>query len=120
MPSSDTRFKPGCKGGPGRPPGKRLIKHIPEALKRVEKAIEGGKTPLEYALEVMRDQGRSGEDRLEAARIAAPFIHRKQPQAVEVDQQGTISVRIETPFAAMVGLNRRIADAATVRALIGN
>lgn len=47
------------------------------------KAIESGITPLEYLLQVMRDEQEDKKDRLDAAKSAAPYIHPRL-SAVEV------------------------------------
>jgi hypothetical protein len=54
--------------------------------KELQKAAEsGGKTPLEYMLEVMRDPKAADERRDEMAKAAAPYVHaRRAPE----DKQG--------------------------------
>jgi hypothetical protein len=53
----------------------------------VEDAIkESGKdTPLEFLLKIMWNKKNLASIRLEAAKSAAPYVHRKQPIAVEVE-----------------------------------
>lgn len=40
-----------------------------------EKAIEGGITPLDYMLQILRDETLDGAARFEAAKAAAPYVH---------------------------------------------
>jgi hypothetical protein len=40
-----------------------------------DKAAEGGLTPLEFMLSVMRDEGAERSERLDMAKAAAPYIH---------------------------------------------
>lgn len=43
---------------------------------------EAGETPCAYALRIMRDDAQPAEVRMNAARLAAPFVHPKpQPEA---------------------------------------
>ncbi len=39
-------------------------------------------TPLEYMLDIMNNPAQPASRRLEAARAAAPYVHRKMPQEV--------------------------------------
>ena len=48
-------------------------------------AAEGGKTPLEYMLEIMRDPKADDTRRDEMARAAAPYLH---PRRAPEDKQG--------------------------------
>ena len=61
----------GRRPGAGRPKGSRNKKTL-EQVKAVE---ETGKTPLEYLLEIMRDKNRDADQRIDAAKAAAPYIH---------------------------------------------
>jgi hypothetical protein len=47
------------------------------SARRETLVAEGGATPLDYLLSVMRDENRDGRDRLEAAKAAAPYVHPK-------------------------------------------
>ena len=38
-------------------------------------AAEGGITPLDYMLEILRDTGKPEDVRFEAAKAAAPYMH---------------------------------------------
>lgn len=55
---------------------------------RVAKVLEqikesGGKQPLELLLEVMNNDEMPIEFRIDAAKAAAPYVHRKQPTEIE-------------------------------------
>ena len=60
----------GARRGAGRKPGWRNL--------GVRAAIGDGLSPLEYLLEVMRDESLDGNRRTEAAKAAAPFCHPKR------------------------------------------
>src|SRR5215208_7234117 len=62
--------------GKGRPPGSRN-KLTLETIA----LVEDGKTPVAFALGIMNDETKTQELRLNAARIAAPYLHSKpQPE----------------------------------------
>jgi len=56
----------------------------------LDKAKALGITPLDYMLQVLNDKTRDDADRMEAAKNAAPFVHRKQPQAIENTEMNKI------------------------------
>lgn len=79
----------------GRPPGSKNSKAETEAGKiKEEIEAKGKKTPLEFMLEVMWNTKANAALRLEAARNAAPYIHRKQP----IELQASGEVEIIPPF----------------------
>jgi hypothetical protein len=39
------------------------------------KALEGGISPLDYLLSLLRDDGLDRETRMDAAKAAAPYVH---------------------------------------------
>jgi len=55
--------------------------HKAKILAKVQE--DGGKSPLEYLLEVMNDEEQTVGTRVDAGKAAAPFVHRRQPQAIE-------------------------------------
>jgi hypothetical protein len=63
----------GKREGAGRKPG------VPNTKTKelVEKVEASGLTPLDYMLSILRDETLSREDRFEAAKAAAPFVHAK-------------------------------------------
>lgn len=61
----------GSRPGAGRKPG-AATKVNQEAR---QKALEGGISPLEYMLGLMRNEELDRETRLDAAKSAAPYVH---------------------------------------------
>lgn len=63
----------GARPGAGRKKGAitRRTREIAEA------ALEGGLTPLDYMLSILRDEEKPEAMRFEAAKAAAPFVHAK-------------------------------------------
>jgi hypothetical protein len=56
---------------------------------------EGGETPLEFLLSVMRDKNNCLRDRTDAAKAAAPYVHPKLAQVTlggESDQPLTVQI----------------------------
>ena len=62
----------------GRPNGSRN-KSTAELLA----AASEGETPVEFGLRIMRDAGASMEQRLHAARLAAPYLYARPAPAAE-------------------------------------
>lgn len=63
----------GARPGAGRKPSALTTK----TREIAERAVEGGITPLDYMLTVLRDETQTASARFEAAKAAAPFIHPK-------------------------------------------
>lgn len=65
--------KGGARPGAGRKPG------IPNkrTAEKVAAIEASGLTPLDYLLSVMRDTDLPREDRVDAAKAAAPYVHAK-------------------------------------------
>lgn len=61
----------GQRAGSGRKPGS-INRATAEARAKAE---EGGITPLEFMLQVMRDAEATRAERLDMAKAAAPYIH---------------------------------------------
>lgn len=72
----------GRRPGAGRPPGTANLK----TREIADRAAEEGLTPLEYMLQVMRDEANEPRDRLSAAVSAAPYIH---PKLSSIEHTGT-------------------------------
>lgn len=62
----------GRREGAGRPKGSATLKTRQKANEILE---DGGLTPLDYMLSVLRDESLAHEDRMDAAKSAAPYIH---------------------------------------------
>jgi hypothetical protein len=67
------------------------------------KLARAGETPLEVMLSVMRDPKEKLALRLDAAKAAAPFMHRKMPIALE---RGDSDSPIVFDALALAGLTR--------------
>ncbi len=80
----------GARKGAGRKPGALTTK----TREIAEKAIEGGITPLDYMLEILRDIGANKADRFEAAKAAAPYIHPRL-SAVDASVEGGLHIVID-------------------------
>jgi hypothetical protein len=79
-------FEKGNKLSKGRPPGSRAkVDEIQEQL--TTQALTEGLMPLEFFLLVMRDEKKGLNLRFEAAKAAAPYVHKRQPIAVEHVEQ---------------------------------
>lgn len=59
--------------------------------KQVQAVQESGLTPLEFMLQVMRDERKDDAERLDAAHKAAPYVH---PKLAAIDHTGEIGVVI--------------------------
>ncbi len=79
----------GKRQGAGRKPGS-LNKRTQEI---VAKAMDEGVTPLEFMLQVLRDPGKTFEDRFKAAVNAAPYMH---PRLQSVEHAGNPDAPLET------------------------
>ena len=70
----------GARAGAGRKPG--TINRFSKDL--LDKAAQSGQLPVDYMLEVMRDQSLDTRLRIDAAKAAAPYVHQKL-SAISVD-----------------------------------
>jgi hypothetical protein len=85
----------GPRPGAGRPKGKRN-KRTEEQAQEME---QSGQTPLEFLTSVFRDPEQDIEKRLDAAKAAAPYVHPKQPTAVDL----TGELEVVPPFVPKRG-----------------
>ena len=70
----------GARAGAGRKPG--TINRFSKDL--LDKAGQSGQLPVDYLLQVMRDQSLNTRLRIDAAKAAAPYVHQKL-SAISVD-----------------------------------
>jgi len=61
---------------------------------QIEAVKSDGITPLEYLLQVMRDEGREPNVRIDAAKAAAPYVHAKL-SSVELGNRDGETFRVE-------------------------
>lgn len=78
----------GARPGAGRKPGGANLMNR-EAR---EKAAEGGILPLDYLLQVMRDEDADKAQRMDAAKAAAPYVHAR---LASVEHSGEMTFRHE-------------------------
>lgn len=78
----------GSRPGAGRKPGAATAMNE-EARK---KALEGGISPLDYLLSVMRDTRSDESKRIDAAKAAAPYVHAK---LANIEVKGQIDSKVE-------------------------
>ena len=81
------KFAPGNKASPGRPRGSKNRLTLMTLEERARLADEAGCTPLQFLISVYLDPSNDMDLRLRAARDAAPYLHRRLPQVVEVGGQ---------------------------------
>lgn len=68
----------------GRKKGAQTKRHLLTDEQRKQLAtLAGGITPLEFLMSILRDDDADLKEKLEAAKIAAPYMHRKMPIAIE-------------------------------------
>lgn len=78
----------GKRPGAGRPKGgKNRPRRLVPATKSTTEAGDDESTPLDFMLKVMRDPTADEKTRLEAAKAAAPFVHRKADQGKKANAE---------------------------------
>ena len=83
----------GKREGAGRKPGSISTK----TRELAEAAIEGGITPLDYMLEVLRNEAEPFEKRSWAAEKAAPYVH---PKLANIEHTGKDGGPIQVNIAS--------------------
>jgi hypothetical protein len=76
----------GRREGAGRKPGTANV--LSRAVANGY-AADGGLTPLDYMMEVLRDKQLPGDVRLDAAKAAAPYVH---PRLNAIEHSGALAV----------------------------
>lgn len=94
--SKESNGRGGARKGAGRKAGAATTK----TREIADKAAESGLTPLEFMLQVMRDEPRADLEprdalqatamRFEAAKAAAPYVH---PRLAAVEHSGGVTIR---------------------------
>lgn len=79
----------GPRPGAGRPKGSVVAR---TAAKERQKLAESGLTPLEYLIQMVRDETAERKDRLDAAKAAAPYLH---PRLNAVEVSGSMAISHE-------------------------
>jgi hypothetical protein len=75
--SENNLTKSSGRGGARKGAGRKAGSSTKRTREIADRAAEEGITPLEYMLQVMRDETNDPRERLNAAVSAAPFIHAK-------------------------------------------
>ena len=76
----------------------------------VRVALKEDTTPLAFLLSVMNNPKLDLGDRMEAAKAAMPYIHKRQPMAVEVEQK--VPLKSVTVIIAGIGPDGKLAPIA--------
>lgn len=80
----------GQRPNAGRPPGA-----IARATKKAKEAAEaGGIMPLDFMLQIMRDEHAERSERLDMAKAAAPYVHAKL-SSVDAKLEGDFGLVVE-------------------------
>lgn len=65
---------------------------------RQQTVADGGITPLDYLLSIMRDETNELPVRTDAAKAAAPYVH---PRLAAIDHSGSLTVSHEAALAEL-------------------
>lgn len=91
----------GYRPGGGRPKGSKNLKTKQhEAM--VARLIEDGESPLEFLIRIMRDEEMALDLRMDAAKVAAPYVHQKLSAI-------TLTGDEEKPVQVGMSLSERVA-----------
>lgn len=113
-----TSFKRGRSGNPsgGRKDGQKRLNRstLLTVEQRRELAQRAGITPLQFLMSVMLDDNEEMSLRLEAAKTAAPYFHRKQPVDVHASHSGSVEHQVKFDLTQLDKLSDAELDAAIV------
>lgn len=76
------------KGRTGNPNGRPRGSKNKATAAQMEAVADSGLTPLDFLLCVLRDDSQDVRVRIEAARAAAPYAHKRMPVAAEQKTEG--------------------------------
>ncbi len=83
------------------PRAARWAQHSIDAAERKRLAQEAGMSPLEFLLSIMCDSGEKLYVRMDAAKIAVPYFHRKMPIAIDNGAGGPVGVYTKEQLARL-------------------
>jgi hypothetical protein len=87
----------GARPGAGRKPG--AIRKATAAAQA--KAAQGGILPLDYMLQIMRDEGSTKAERMDMAKAAAPYVHAKL---------SSVEAKVDAEVGGLLAVEWRIVD----------
>lgn len=117
----------GVDPGTRRPP-ESWAQHAIDAEERKRLAKEAGLTPLEFLMSIMCDSGEKLYVRMDAAKMATPYFHKKMPIAVDTTVNSPVGCytkdqlsRLSTPeLVQLEQLMTKLSDATPVPTVPAN
>jgi hypothetical protein len=89
-----------ARGGSRPGAGRKAGSPNKASAERQAEVAASGLTPLEYMLQMLRDESASKDDRMWAAEKAAPFVH---PKLAAVDHSGELKHSADDSIAGLLG-----------------
>lgn len=89
--------------------------HAIDAAERKRLAKEAGMTPLEFMLSIMCDSGERIYIRMDAAKLALPYFHRKMPIAIDNGAGGPVGVYTKEQLARLSGPELQVLESLMVK-----
>ncbi len=87
-----------ARGGARQGAGRKAGLPNKKTAQRTAEIEASGLTPLDYMLAILRDETLSTEDRFEAAKAAAPYVH---PKLAAVEHSGGLHMTHEDALAEL-------------------
>jgi len=78
-----------ARGGPRPGAGRKAGTPNKATAERQAEISASGITPLDYMLNILRDETKGSEDRMWAAEKAAPYVH---PKLAAIDHSGSLAL----------------------------
>jgi len=91
--SAENNQKKSTRGGARANSGRKIGSANVKTREIADRCAESGLTPLEYMLQVLRDETLETRERMGAAAAAAPYIHAKLSS---VELSGGVTIRAVT------------------------
>lgn len=89
--------------------------HAIDAAERKRLAKEAGMTPLEFMMSIMCDSDERIYIRMDAAKLALPYFHRKMPIAIDNGAGGPVGVYTKEQLARLSGPELQALEALMVK-----
>jgi len=87
-----------ARGGARQGAGRKVGVPNKVTAERQAQIEASGLTPLDYMLSILRDETASTEDRFEAAKAAAPYVH---PKLAAIEHSGGLTLSYEDALAQL-------------------